>query len=114
MAYKKVTARGKRKVRIRKKITGTPDRPRMSVFKSNKYLYVQVIDDLNRKTIVSANTMKEGKGANVASAKWIGEAIATKAKSANVETVIFDRNGFKYHGVVKQIADSARENGLKF
>lgn len=114
MAYVKKDSRLKRKVRIRKKISGTPERPRMTVFKSNKHLYVQVIDDVNQKTIVEASTLKEGKGANIEAAKWVGQAIADRAKSASISEVVFDRNGFQYHGVIRQIADSARESGLKF
>lgn len=115
MAHKKMNLRQKRKVRIRKKIFGTPDCPRMTVFRSNKNLYVQVIDDVNHKTLVSASTLKEtGKASNKDAAKWLGEAIADKTLSQNISQVVFDRNGFRYHGVVKELADSAREKGLKF
>lgn len=114
MAYVKKESRVKRKFRIRKKVFGTAERPRMSIFKSNKHLYVQVIDDTNQKTIAQASTQKEKKGANIEAAKWLGQTIAERVKATSVAEVVFDRNGFQYHGVVRQIADSAREGGLKF
>lgn len=114
MAYDKQASRDKRKNRIRKKILGTPERPRLTVFKSNKHLYAQVIDDLNHKTLVAASSLKEKSGANKEAAKWLGQAIAERAKAQNINDVVFDRNGYQYHGVVRQIADSAREGGLKF
>lgn len=114
MAYNKTAARAKRKYSIRKKLFGTPERPRLSVFKSNQHLYVQIIDDTNHKTLVSASTLQEKQGANKEAAKWLGQTIADRAKTQKIETVVFDRNGYQYHGVVRQIADSARESGLKF
>lgn len=114
MAHVKKSLRQKRKTRIRKKIFGTSAKPRLSVFKSNKHLYAQVIDDTAQKTLASASTLKDKKGANVDAAKWLGETIADLTLQKKVDTVIFDRNGYQYHGVVKQIADSAREKGLKF
>jgi large subunit ribosomal protein L18 len=105
--------------RIRKKMQGTAERPRLNVYRSLNHIYVQVIDDLNGKTLVSANTA-EGKkedrrtGGNVASAKAIGKAIAERAKAKGVTQVVFDRGGYIYHGRVKAIADAAREAGLKF
>jgi large subunit ribosomal protein L18 len=114
MAHKKLTAREKRQVRIRKKVTGTAERPRLSVFRSNKSLYLQLIDDVAQKTLVSASTLKEGKGANKDAAKWVGKSLAEKALQHKIETVVFDRSGYRYHGVIKEIADAAREGGLKF
>ena len=105
--------------RIRKKVMGTADRPRLNVYRSLNHIYVQVIDDLNGKTLVSASTA-EGKkeqrktGGNVASAKALGKAIAERAKEKGVTKVVFDRGGYIYHGRVKALADAAREAGLKF
>jgi large subunit ribosomal protein L18 len=105
--------------RIRKKMQGTADRPRLNVYRSLNHIYVQVIDDLHGKTLVSASTA-EGKkedrrtGGNVASAKAIGKAIAERAKAKGVTQVVFDRGGYIYHGRVKAVADAAREAGLKF
>ncbi|HET7891608.1 MAG TPA: 50S ribosomal protein L18 [Candidatus Sulfotelmatobacter sp.] len=105
--------------RIRKKMQGTAERPRLNVYRSLNHIYVQVIDDLHGKTLVSASTA-EGKkedrrsGGNVASAKAIGKAIAERAKAKGVTQVVFDRGGYIYHGRVKAIADAAREAGLKF
>ncbi|HEX4783465.1 MAG TPA: 50S ribosomal protein L18 [Candidatus Sulfotelmatobacter sp.] len=105
--------------RIRKKMQGTAERPRLNVYRSLNHIYVQVIDDLHGKTLVSASTA-EGKkedrrsGGNVASAKAIGKAIAERAKAKGVTQVVFDRGGYIYHGRIKAIADAAREAGLKF
>lgn len=114
MSHKKLTSREKRKLRIRKKISGTPERPRLSVFKSNRYVYAQIIDDLNQKTLVAASSLKDLKGANIKSAEFVGEAIAERAKQKDITQVVFDVNGYRYHGVVKAIADSARKSGLVF
>lgn len=114
MPYKKLSARAKRKIRIRKKIYGTSARPRLAVFRSNKNLYAQIIDDDSSKTLVSANTLKENSGANKAGAKALGQIIADKATQSNIKQVVFDRSGFQFHGVIKELADSARENGLEF
>jgi large subunit ribosomal protein L18 len=114
MAHKKLTQREKRQIRIRKKISGTAEKPRLSVFRSNKYLYVQLIDDLAQKTLIAANTVKEEKGDNKEAAKWVGKSIAEKAIKVNINNVVFDRSGYRYHGVIKEIADAAREGGLKF
>jgi len=114
----KVERRQKLKWRIRKKISGTSERPRLSVFRSNKEIYVQLIDDTNGSTIAAANSRgkdiasKEGNKVDVA--KSIGLAIAEKAKSKGIENCVFDRGGYLYHGRVKAIADGAREGGLKF
>ena len=106
------------KKRIRKIIHGTPDRPRMTVFRSNKDIYVQLVDDLGHKTLLSASSQADDiasqKVTKIEKAKMVGKLIAGKAKDAGIETVIFDRNGYLYHGRVKSLADAARENGLKF
>jgi large subunit ribosomal protein L18 len=105
--------------RIRKKLQGTAERPRLNVYRSLNHIYVQVIDDLNGKTLVSASTA-EGKkedrrtGGNVASAKVVGKTITERAKAKGVTKVVFDRGGYIYHGRVKALADAAREAGLKF
>ncbi|EKD41539.1 MAG: 50S ribosomal protein L18 [uncultured bacterium] len=115
MAISKLDQRKKRKIRIKKKIFGTPERPRLSVYRSLRYVYAQIVDDLNRKTLVSASSLDTQKGGgNKASAEKVGALIAEKAKSLNVESVTFDRNGFLYHGVIKSLADGARSAGLKF
>lgn len=106
------------KMRIRKKIKGTATRPRMSVFRSNKDIYVQLIDDTRGITLVSASSrMKEFRnivGTKTDKAKMVGKKIAELALQNNIEEVVFDRNGYKYHGRVKALADAAREGGLKF
>ena len=105
--------------RIRKKVLGTAERPRLNVYRSLNHIYVQVIDDLKGETLVSASTA-EGKkesrtsGGNVASAKAIGKTIAERAKAKGISKVVFDRGGYIYHGRVKAIADAAREAGLQF
>ncbi|MGA2345118.1 MAG: 50S ribosomal protein L18 [Candidatus Sulfotelmatobacter sp.] len=105
--------------RIRKKMQGTAERPRLNVYRSLNHIYVQVIDDLHGKTLVSASTA-EGKkenrstGGNVASAKAVGKTIAERAKAKGVTKVVFDRGGYLYHGRVKAVADAAREAGLQF
>src|SRR5947199_4753947 len=105
--------------RIRKKILGTSQRPRLNVYRSLNHIYVQVVDDLHGKTLVSASSA-EGKkedrrtGGNVAAAKAIGKTIAERAKAKGVTKVVFDRGGYLYHGRVKALADAAREAGLKF
>jgi large subunit ribosomal protein L18 len=106
------------KKRVRKIVEGTPDRPRMSVFRSNKEIYVQLIDDLSGKTLVAASSMAKDLGdkklSHLEKAKLVGKLIAEKATQAGISTVIFDRNGYLYHGRVKSLADAAREAGLKF
>lgn len=117
MALDKVAKRAKIKRRIRKKIFGTSDQPRLSVFRSNKQIYVQVIDDNNGITLVSAssygNKAVEGKSKSEAAA-IVGKDVGEKAVKAGISTVVFDRNGYQYHGRVKSLADGAREGGLKF
>ena len=117
MALNKVQRRAKIKRRIRKKIFGTNELPRLSVFRSNKQIYAQLIDDLTGKTIVSAGSLKEkvnkeGNKTNQATA--VGKLIAEKAQKAGISSVVFDRNGYLYHGRVKSLADAAREGGLNF
>lgn len=109
--------RKRRKLRVRKRIFGTAERPRMSVFKSNKHTYVQVIDDSSGKTLVSVSNLEKefaALGNTVQDAGKIGEAIGERLKKANITTVLFDRNGFLYHGVVKAVAEGARKAGIAF
>lgn len=114
----KRAARIRRKAHIRKRVRGTAERPRLSVFRSASHIYAQVVDDVAGRTIVAANSLQadlrgEGSG-NVDGAKRIGAAVAERALAAGVSEVVFDRNGFLYHGRVKALADAAREAGLKF
>lgn len=106
------------KHRIRKVVNGTPERPRMSVFRSSKSIYVQLIDDLAKKTIVTASSaekaMKDAGGTKTEIAKLVGKLIAEKAIQAGISQVVFDRSGYLYHGRVKALAEAAREGGLKF
>lgn len=110
------TNRGRRKLRVRKKVSGTKAMPRLTVFRSNKYVYGQIIDDRARKTVVSlsSNDVKkihEGK-TKADAALAVGEALAAKAKEAKIKKVVFDRNGYRYHGRVKNVAEGARKGGL--
>jgi large subunit ribosomal protein L18 len=117
MATKKLEARTRRHRRVRKKVRGTADRPRLSVFRSSRHVYAQVIDDVNGRTIASASTMEKdarGSAATVDAAKAVGKRVAERAKAAGVDNVVFDRGGFRYHGRVAGIADGAREAGLEF
>lgn len=106
--------------RIRKRVTGTTERPRLAVFRSSKHIYAQVIDDGRGVTLASASTTEAstrqnvGSGSNVKAAKEIGKLIAERAKQQGVESVVFDRGGYIYHGRVRALAESAREGGLKF
>ena len=110
----------KRKKRIRKKITGTPQRPRLSVFRSAKHIYAQVIDDSKGQTLASASTLEQALTSSeefenkIAKAVYVGKKVAERAQEKGIKTVIFDRNGFLYHGRVKAVSDGAREAGLKF
>ena len=109
--------RTRRHVRVRRKISGTADRPRLCVYRSNTNLYVQIIDDVAGNTLVSASTLDKQiktKHANKEAAKELGTLIAKKALDKKIETVVFDRGGYIYHGVVKELAEAAREGGLKF
>lgn len=111
----KIERRNKIKLRIRGKIEGTPECPRLSVFRSNKQIYAQVIDDLSGKTLASASSLKmDEKAPKKEIAAKVGELIAKSAQEAGVSTVVFDRNGYLYHGRVKELADAARNAGLKF
>jgi large subunit ribosomal protein L18 len=117
MAFSKLNRRAKIKRRIRKKITGTAQQPRLSVFRSNKQIYAQLIDDTNGVTLAAAssyNNKEAAKKNKSEQAAVVGKEIAQKAIQAGVESVVFDRNGYLYHGRVKSLADSAREGGLKF
>lgn len=109
--------------RIRKKLSGTEARPRLNVYRSVNHIYVQLIDDSKGVTIVSANSLEQGKvadgkkhisGGNIAAAKQVGQLIAERAKAKGIESVVFDRGGYLYHGRIKAVADAAREGGLKF
>ena len=115
MAFSKITRRAKIKRRIRKKITGTSLMPRLSVFRSNKQIYAQIIDDSTGKTLISATSFnnKTAKGTKIEQAAVVGKEVAKKAIKAGIEKAVFDRNGYLYHGRVKSLADSAREGGLK-
>lgn len=110
----KIQRRNKIKTRIRGKISGTAGRPRMSVFRSNKGIYVQVIDDLTGNTIVAASSKGLEGGTKVEVAAKVGEEIAKRAMEKGVTEVVFDRNGYLFHGRVKSLADAARKGGLKF
>jgi large subunit ribosomal protein L18 len=116
----KTLARIKRKSRIRKKISGTPDQPRLSIFRSARHMYAQIVDDTAGKTLVTASSVEkafkeQAKFENkIAGANFIGKLIAQRAKEKGIEKVVFDRNGFLYHGRVKAVSDGAREAGLKF
>lgn len=110
----KIARRNKIKARIRGRISGTAQRPRMSVFRSNKGIYVQVIDDLTGNTIVAASSKGLEGGTKVEVAAKVGEEIAKRAMEKGVTEVVFDRNGYLFHGRVKSLADAARKGGLKF
>ena len=119
MQSRKVKRRNSIRKRIRRTITGTAERPRLSVFRSNKEIYCQLIDDMNHSTIASASTrdasLTENKNMKkVEQASAVGKLIAEKASAAGINTVVFDRGGYLYHGRVKALAESAREGGLKF
>ena len=117
MGFKKVSGRFQRKKRIQKKIRGTTGRPRLTVFRSRKHLYAQVIDDIRGVTLVSASSVeKDHKGprCNKVGAVEIGKRVGERAKSAKIENVVFDRNGYLYHGCLKALADASREAGLRF
>ncbi len=117
---RKKDKRLKRRIRIRKKITGTAEKPRLTVYRSLKYIYAQIIDDEKSHTLVAASSLekelKEGikSTRDIGAAKAVGELIAKRALERGVKEVVFDRNGYKYHGRVKALADAAREAGLKF
>jgi large subunit ribosomal protein L18 len=112
----KMKRRGQRKQRIRKSVFGTPDQPRLTVYRSLNHIYAQIVDDLSGRTLVSADSVQaEGAdGGNIAGGTAVGARLAEKAKAAGVQRVAFDRNGFRFHGRVKALADAARKGGLKF
>ena len=114
MTTKKIDRRIKIKFRIRKRISGTAERPRMSVFRSNKQIYVQVIDDMAGRTLVAASSRGMEAMPKCEQAAKVGELIAKKAVEAGISKVVFDRNGYLYHGRVKELADAARKGGLNF
>ena len=107
----------KRHVRVRGKVSGTPERPRLNVFRSNANIYAQIIDDVNGVTLVAANSLEKGfecEGTKSDAAKKVGMILAERAKEKGIEEVVFDRGGYVYHGRVAALAEGARENGLKF
>ena len=107
----------KRHKRIRAKISGTPERPRLNVFRSKQNIYAQIIDHVNGVTLVSASSLEkdfEGFGGNAAAARKVGKTVAERAKAKGIDTVVFDRGGYLYHGRVKELAEGAREGGLEF
>lgn len=112
------TARARRHLRVRKKISGTATRPRLVVTRSSRHLFAQVVDDTRGHTMVSASTMDDGirdaEGDKTAKAHMVGELLAQRARNAEIATVVFDRAGYKFHGRVAALADAARENGLAF
>lgn len=113
----KQVRRSRRRTGIRKRITGTPERPRLSVYKSLNHMYAQIIDDLSGRTLAAASTRDEkveGKTGNSAAATGVGMRLAERAKAAGVSTVVFDRGGFKFHGRLKALAEAARKAGLSF
>ena len=114
MTTKKVERRIKIKCRIRKNVNGTAERPRLSVFRSNKQIYAQVINDLTGKTLASASSLGLEAMPKKEQAAKVGELLAEKAQAAGISQVVFDRNGYLYHGRVKELADGARKGGLKF
>jgi large subunit ribosomal protein L18 len=112
---RKLKARSTKKVRIRKKIKGTLERPRLCIFKSLSNMYAQLVDDVSGKTIVSVSTLAEVKGKSGKDAAFeVGKMLASKAKDKKIEKIVFDRSGYIYHGRVKAVADGAREGGLNF
>jgi len=117
MALSKLDKRLRIKRRIRKSISGTAERPRLSVFRSNKQISVQMIDDITGKTLLSASSLQKDivdqKVSKAQQAELVGASIASKAKAAGIETVVFDRNGYLYHGRIKTLAEAARNEGLK-
>jgi large subunit ribosomal protein L18 len=118
MSLTKPAARRRRHIRVRKKVRGNAERPRLAVFRSNKHVYAQVIDDVAGRTVASASTVEADAGSapsgSVAAAKAVGKRLGERAKAAGVSSVVFDRGGFKYHGRVAAVADGARGAGLEF
>lgn len=112
---KNLIRRARIKRRIRKKISGTAERPRLTVFRSSRHIYAQLVDDLSGRTLASASTLADSgmKGSNVEKSQAVGKKLAEAAKAAGIETAVFDRNGFKYHGRIKALAEGVREGGIK-
>lgn len=109
--------RTRRHIRVRNKVSGTAERPRLCIYKSNSNIYAQIIDDVAGNTLVSASTLDKEvktKASNVEAAKEVGTLIAKRASSKNIKTVVYDRSGYIYHGIVKELAEAAREGGLEF
>ena len=106
----------RRHIRVRRKVSGTPERPRLNVFRSNSHIHCQIIDDVHGNTLVACSSvdMKLENGGNVAAAKAVGTELAKRALAKNITEVVFDRGGYVYHGRVQALADAARESGLKF
>ncbi len=122
ISHNREKKRARRHNRVRKKVVGTPERPRLVVRRSSMHLYAQVVDDLVGKTLLTCSTLQsgfrkgasKGKGGNVEAAKKLGEIVAQQAKAAGVKKVVFDRGGYQYHGRVKALAEAARSQGLEF
>ena len=120
MATTKIEGRAKRKLRIRKKMDGTMDRPRLSIFRSAKHIYAQLVDDAQGKTLLTVSTLSKdvrggiGEANKTDAAKKVGEAVAKACLAKGIKKVVFDRNGFLYHGRIRALADAAREAGLSF
>lgn len=114
MTTKKGLRRIKIKYRVRKRVSGTAERPRLTVFRSNKQIYAQIINDETARTLVSASSLGLDKMPKLEQASKVGELVAQKAIAAGISEVVFDRNGYLYHGRVKNVADGARNGGLKF
>ena len=119
MSNDKNVSRKKRHTRIRKRVEGTPERPRLNIYRSLSHIYAQVIDDTQAKTLASASSLDKDlkaakNGGNLEGAKSVGKLVAERAKAAGVEKVVFDRGGYLYHGRVQALADAAREGGLDF
>jgi large subunit ribosomal protein L18 len=106
--------RARRHLRVRKKVAGTPERPRLVVFRSLKHIYAQIVDDEARRTLLSASDLTVGEGKKSERSLAVGKQLAARAKEAGITRVVFDRAGYKYHGRVKAVADGAREGGLEF
>lgn len=118
MSSSKPEARARRHRRVRKKVRGTPERPRLAIFRSSKHIYAQVVDDLHGATLAAASSvepdLRAGATKTVDAAKTIGRLLGERARAKGIETVVFDRGGFRYHGRIAGVADGAREAGLKF
>lgn len=117
MTITRNAARLRRHRRVRKKVTGTPERPRLAVFRSNRHVYAQLIDDVSGQTLAAASTKEGGAAvsgnADAEAAKGVGRRLAERARGAGVESVVFDRAGYRYHGQIAAVADGARESGLR-